>query len=93
MALAELHRAMALGGALHIQVTSDRKQENADDRFPGRHFTWWPAERLRDVVEGAGFEIDEFVDDGEEWIDVEATRARMLARHRRARRCACSSSG
>jgi TDG/mug DNA glycosylase family protein len=78
-ALAELHRATALGGALHIQVTSDRKRENADDRFPGRHFTWWPAGLLRDVVEGAGFEIEAFLDDGEEWIDVEATRARLLA--------------
>jgi len=79
MALADLHRAVSLGGALHVQVTSDRRQENADDRFPGRHFTWWPAERLRDVVEGAGFTIEEFVDDGEEWVDIEATRARMLA--------------
>ena len=62
-----------------MQVTSDRKQENVDDRFPGRHFTWWPAERLADVVVGAGFTIDSFVDDGEEWLDVEATRARTLA--------------
>ena len=47
--------------------------------FPGRHFEWWPAGRLHDVVVGAGFEIDSFVDDGEEWLDVEATRARTLA--------------
>jgi TDG/mug DNA glycosylase family protein len=78
MALADLHRSIAVGGAVHIQVTSDRLQENEDDRFPGRHFTWWPPDRLRDVVEGAGFEIDEFADDGEEWIDIEATRAFML---------------
>ena len=78
MALADLHRSLALGGALHVQVTSDRKQANADDLFPGRHFTWWQAERLRDLIEGAGFEIESFVDDGEEWLDVEATRARML---------------
>jgi TDG/mug DNA glycosylase family protein len=78
MALADLHRSLALGAALHVQVTSDRKQENGDDRFPGRHFTWWPAARLRDVVENAGFTIEDFADDGEEWIDVEGTRARML---------------
>jgi TDG/mug DNA glycosylase family protein len=78
MALADLQQAMALGGALHVQVTSDRKQENEDDRFPGRHFTWWPVARLRDVIEGAGFAIDDLIDDGEEWVDVEATRARML---------------
>jgi TDG/mug DNA glycosylase family protein len=79
LALADAHRAVRVGGALHVQVTSDRKQENADDRFPGRHFTWWPAARLRDVVDGAGFDISSFVDDGEEWIDIEATRAQTLA--------------
>jgi TDG/mug DNA glycosylase family protein len=79
LALADLHRSMRLGGALHVQVTSDRKQENVDDRFPGRHFTWWPPEGLRDVIEGAGFTMDSFIDDGEEWLDVDATRARMLA--------------
>ncbi len=78
MALAEIQRAMFVGSSLHVQVTSDRQQENDDDRFPGRHFSWWPADRLRDVIEGAGFEIDDFADDGEEWLDVEATRARML---------------
>ena len=78
MALAELHHAVALDGAVHIQVTSDRRHDNADEKFPGRHFTWWPAERLRDVVLAAGFDIVEFADDGEEWIDIEATRAFML---------------
>jgi TDG/mug DNA glycosylase family protein len=79
LALADAHRALQVGGALHVQVTSDRKQENVDDLFPGRHFEWWPAERLRDVVVGAGFAVESFVDDGEEWLDVEATRARTLA--------------
>jgi TDG/mug DNA glycosylase family protein len=78
LALADLHRAMEVGAALHLQVTSDRQQENVDDRFPGRHFSWWPLERLRDVVAGAGFDAHEVIDDGEEWIDVEATRARTL---------------
>src|SRR5207253_5403689 len=78
MALAELHRSVAVGGAVHLQLTSDRNQTNADDRFPNRHFTWWQTDRLRDVVEGAGLVVDDLVDDGEEWIDVEATRARML---------------
>jgi TDG/mug DNA glycosylase family protein len=59
-------------------VTSARNQQNEDDRFPGRHFTWWPVQRLRDVIEGAAFAIEAFVDDGEEWVDVEATRAPML---------------
>jgi TDG/mug DNA glycosylase family protein len=79
LALGDAHRALQVGGALHVQVTSDRQHENADDRFPGRHFEWWPADRLGDVVVGAGFEIDRFIDDGEEWLNVEATRARTLA--------------
>ena len=79
LALAEVHRALAPGGALHVQVTSDRRAPTDDgDPFPGRHFTWWVPERLRDVVEGAGFTVDAFVDDGAEWLDVEATRAPML---------------
>jgi TDG/mug DNA glycosylase family protein len=78
MALAELHRSIRPRGAIHLQVTSDRHQANADERFPNRHFSWWRADHLRDVVEGAGFELDDLVDDGDEWIDVEATRARML---------------
>ncbi|MDP9336155.1 MAG: methyltransferase domain-containing protein [Actinomycetota bacterium] len=78
MALAELHRSISPRGAIHVQVTSDRHQATTDDRFPNRHFSWWRADHLRDVVEGAGFVVDDLVDDGEEWIDVEATRARML---------------
>ena len=78
LALADLHRSMSVGAALHVQVTSDRKQENIDDRFPGRHFSWWPVDRFADVIAGAGFDALSVVDDGEEWIDVEATRARTL---------------
>jgi TDG/mug DNA glycosylase family protein len=79
MALAELHRAMTVGGAFHLQVTSDRHVAGDDDMFGNRHFSLWNPVRLRDVVEGAGFEVEGLVDDGEEWIDIEATRARMLA--------------
>jgi len=79
MALAELHRSVAVGGALHLQVTSDRHHATDDDKFAGRHFAQWSTGRLHDVVEGAGFVVDQLVDDGEEWIDVEATRARMLS--------------
>jgi TDG/mug DNA glycosylase family protein len=50
-----------------------------DDPFGGRHFDYWPFQRIQDVVHGAGFEIDAAIDDGEEWVDVEATRARTLA--------------
>ena len=40
MALAELHRSVRPHGAVHLQVTSDRRQANVDDRFPDRHFSW-----------------------------------------------------
>ncbi|HTD50613.1 MAG TPA: mismatch-specific DNA-glycosylase, partial [Acidimicrobiia bacterium] len=80
MALADLHRTMPVGGALHVQVTSDRAQlAEPDERFAGRHFDRWPLERLVDVVAGAGFTIEDTTDDGQEWIEVEATRARTLA--------------
>ena len=35
-----------------------------NDRFGNRHFTNWGAVHLRDVVEGAGFVIDDLVDTG-----------------------------
>jgi double-stranded uracil-DNA glycosylase len=79
MALADLQRALALDGALHLQLTSDRHAATDDERFANRHFSLWNPDHLRDVVEGAGFVIDELIDDGEEWIDVEATRGRLLA--------------
>jgi TDG/mug DNA glycosylase family protein len=78
LALADLQRCMQVGGALHVHLTSDRLGPDPDDPFAGRHFDYWPLERLVDVVIGAGFTIDETRDDGEEWIDVEATRARTL---------------
>src|SRR5258708_25214051 len=78
VAPAELRRSLALAGAVHIQVTSDRRRANTDDRVSGRHFSWWPADRLRDVIEGAGFSLDDLADDGDEWIDVEAARARRV---------------
>ena len=78
LALADLQRSTQVGGALHVHLTSDRVGPDADDPFGGRHFDYWPLDRLVDVVVGAGFTIDETRDDGEEWIDVEATRARTL---------------
>jgi double-stranded uracil-DNA glycosylase len=79
LALGDAHRAVQVGGALHVHLTSDRLVDDFDDPFAGRHFDGWPLQRLADVVEGAGFTIESTYDDGEEWIDVEATRARSLA--------------
>jgi TDG/mug DNA glycosylase family protein len=77
LVLADLHRGLALGGALHLRVASGRHARGGD-RSAGRHVTAWPAARLRDVVEGAGFEIERCTGEGEEWLEVEATRAFLL---------------
>jgi TDG/mug DNA glycosylase family protein len=78
LALAELHRASRVGSPAHIHVTSDRLGPSFDDPFAGRHFEYWSLDGLVDLVEGAGFTVDSVHDDGKEWIDVEATRAREL---------------
>jgi TDG/mug DNA glycosylase family protein len=78
MALAELHRGVALGGAVHLHVTCDQLDEQWDDPFAGRHFTYFSTAAFRELVEHAGFDVLSSGDDGSEWIDVEATRARML---------------
>jgi len=78
MALADLHRAVALGGAVHLQVTCAQLPAEGNDPFTGRHFTHFTTAEFREIVEGAGFEVLSSSDDGEEWIDVEATRAHLL---------------
>jgi len=78
MALAELHAALAVGAPLELRVTSDRLSPQDGGIFAGRHFTYWSAARLRDVVEGAGFDVTAVLDDGREWLDVEAVRAHAL---------------
>ena len=78
MALAELNRATAVGAAVHFQVTCDQLEPEWDDPFTGRHFSHFSTAMFHDLVEGAGFDVLSSSDDGEEWVDVEATRARML---------------
>ncbi|MDZ4826729.1 MAG: uracil-DNA glycosylase family protein [Actinomycetota bacterium] len=78
IALAELHRAMSVGAPLDLRVTSEHHVPDADDPFEGRYFAGWTDARLRDVAEGAGFDIESVVDDGDEWVDLVATRARTL---------------
>jgi TDG/mug DNA glycosylase family protein len=61
MALAGLHRALAVGGALDVTVFEGDGDDRtgADDDFPGRRFTWWRPDALADVLVGAGFEVDD----------------------------------
>jgi TDG/mug DNA glycosylase family protein len=60
-ALGDLHRA--LGVRAPVQLTLFRGVDEGrgifpDDDFPGRWFSTWTEERLRDVVHGAGFALD-----------------------------------
>ena len=82
LALAGLHRALAVGGRLDLTLFAGDGDERSgeDDDFPGRHFTWWRPEALTDLLVGAGFTVDEPpADPGNH------PHARMTARATRAR--------
>jgi double-stranded uracil-DNA glycosylase len=88
LALADLHRALAVGAPLAVRVFGGegvRTSDEGDDDLPGRRFTLWSAEQLVDLVEGAGF-VDVAATvrppaDPADWpyLDVTATRGRTLA--------------
>lgn len=63
MALAELHRIMAVGarGYLWVFEGDDEARQWEHDVFAGRTFSYWPPELLRRTLEGAGFEVDDFI--------------------------------
>ena len=79
LALADLHRSLALGAPAVVNVFSGDGTHVTDDSddFPGRLFSWWDPDRLRAVVEGAGFVVEEVTVKGRH-IELLATRARML---------------
>ena len=79
LALAELHRAIALDGplALHLFLGEGSERRPEDDDFPDRLFAWWDRDRLLDVVRGAGFVIEE-TDADEHHIAISARRALTL---------------
>lgn len=59
MALWDLHRALRVDGLAEL-VLFPGDAEHApfeDDDFPGRSFSLWPPQLLRDVIEGAGFAV------------------------------------
>ncbi|CAN5692041.1 hypothetical protein BH24ACT3_BH24ACT3_07850 [soil metagenome] len=85
LALADLHRSLAVGSPVELLVfRGDQEHGGLDgDDFPDRRFSLWPEDELVDVLVGAGFDIDEFEalpdGDGRGRIRVVATRARTLA--------------
>jgi TDG/mug DNA glycosylase family protein len=84
MALADLHRALRVDAPVELTFFGGEREGRdvfPDDDFPGRWFSTWSAERLEDVVRGAGFELHELAVErrGEDvGFTVRATRARTL---------------
>ena len=84
MALWDLHRAVRVGGRVHLGLFGDDLEHGTieGDDFAGRSFSAWPEPLLRHVIEGAGFEVEllEERSDGEvDHLRVWATRLRTLA--------------
>ena len=82
MALWDLHRVLAVGSPLEIQVLEGDYEGDAlpEDEVGGRFFAGWTPDRLTDVVVGAGFEVEEgsLAVTGDE-VRLRAIRARTLA--------------
>jgi len=83
MALAGVHRALAVGGIFDLTVFGGEGADRTggSDDFPGRRFTWWRPGLLRDLLVGAGFMVDELAEpEGGEHgrVVARATRARTL---------------
>jgi len=79
LALADLQRALRVGAPVRIGVFTGEGSAvtESDDDFPGRLFSWWAPDRLRAVVDGAGFTVDDVAVAGRH-VEVVATRARTL---------------
>lgn len=82
IALADLHRAVEVGGLLDIQVLHGDHDGHdlPDDDIGGRFFAGWREEQLRDVLVGAGFDVESvtvLADDGV--VRASCVRARTLA--------------
>jgi TDG/mug DNA glycosylase family protein len=86
LALADLHRAMIIGGRATLWFfggDGEGRDLFVNDDFPGRFFSLWSDDvDIADIVAGAGFTLDR-VDrrgrtHGEVAIEIEATRARTL---------------
>jgi len=84
MALNDLHRVLVPDAPVELTFFGGEAEGRhvfpADD-FPGRWFSTWTAERLADVVHGAGFGIDELAVTpraGGVDLTVRATRAHRL---------------
>lgn len=80
LALADLHRALSPGAAveLHLFEGDTEWDENPGDDLPGRRFSRWPVPWLRDVLVGAGFDV-ESIEQRDRALLVAARRLQTLA--------------
>ena len=78
--LMELHGSLEARAPAAFVYRHGEIEGNLEDDgdFPGRFFAEWGPEALADVHYGAGFEVEECVHDGGEWITIMARRARTL---------------
>lgn len=79
LALADLHRSLALGAPIDLQVLAGEYEGDTlpSDDVGGRFFCAWKPDHLRDVVTGAGFEVETMEVDGDV-VRVGAFRMRTL---------------
>ncbi len=80
-ALMELHQSLAVGSPVTLVLRHGGAEGPlAGDDFPGRLFAEWEPGPLRQVLVGAGFDVEHCAHDPErsEWLIVRATRARTL---------------
>jgi TDG/mug DNA glycosylase family protein len=84
MAFNDLHHVLTEGAPIEVTVFQGETpyKELPDDDLPGRWFSSWTEARLRDVLCGAGFVIDELVppatSGGDPTFTIRARRARTL---------------
>jgi len=85
VALGDLHRSLAVGAPAELTLfhgSEEGRNIFPDDDFPGRWFSTWTEDRLRDVVHGAAFVLDDLdvrtSPSGEQGFVVRLTRARGL---------------
>ncbi len=80
LALADLHRALVPGAPveLHLFAGDNEWDERAGDDFPGRRYSRWPEEWLRDVLVGAGLAVED-IEQRDRVLLVSARRLHTLA--------------
>jgi len=85
MAFNDLHHVLAPGAPIEATVFSgdvEGYEVFPDDDLPGRWFSMWTETRLRDVLHGAGFAVDELVTDargeGDPTVTIRARRVSTL---------------